>query len=936
MKTATSLYQAAKMSPRRSPAGPEIRNPKSKIRSKSEFARMGEWNNREPPSFFPRGEQFPLLQYPRLIQFVVVALLLSLCIPHALAAAVGLALEVERALHEAGPGDATFDAARLYRLRALAREAATTGQVRALEKRLVEALASDASWPVKEDICRVLWQIGSAQSAPALKKLLAQPETVEIACYAVANNPVPELGQAAREALRGSTGKVAASLLNLLGQRRDNQAVGLMVPFLKDGAEVSAAAAAALGKIGSRPAVETLDQFRKSVPKDWRMMADDAYLRAVETLKPARAVPLWKRLVAARDESQLVRRVALLRLSEQAPETALSWLLAALREEDHALKPVAGQALRNLQDQTVRARLANNLPRLPASSQVIVVEALGRSLPVASLVALLRQPALRPSALRMLGAHREPPAAAALLAAALSPERTDDRPEIFRLLKNMPGAAATDALLQALPAAPAVVLSDLVKVLVAREARIPVSVILKRAREGDRPARLDAIRALRFAASASDHSALFELLTTAGEPEFHEAIEETIAGVFKCSGNVQQQTTWILARLEAGQRAEDRQALLRLLAGTGTSTALAKMLEQVRRGGADDREVAFRALTEWPNEAALAPLLEFAGTPLNEAQRDLALRGALRLLEESQLPAPRKADCFRRLAPLASGPASRKLLLSGLAKVPHAAALELIWPSLDDPAVRAEAAVAAIAVASNLGPGEDAVVQAAMNKVLAVVPDANLRSQALALLRAHSSAESAPPAPVATDEPGFTALFDGRTFAGWEGNRQVFRIQDGAIVGGSLEHPVAQNEFLCTTGAYANFELRLKFKLLGTDANGGVQLRSRRVPGNEVSGYQADLGQTYWGNLYDESRRNKILVQADQAELKKVLKPDDWNDYRIRCQGRRIQLWINGHPTVVYTEPEPNLEPTGIIGLQIHGGPPAEAWYTDIAIKRLD
>ena len=71
---------------------------------------------------------------------------------------------------------------------------------------------------------------------------------------------------------------------------------------------------------------------------------------------------------------------------------------------------------------------------------------------------------------------------------------------------------------------------------------------------------------------------MFELLTTAGEPEFHEAIEETIAGVFKCSGNVQQQTTWILARLEAGQRAEDRQALLRLLAGTGTSTALAKML----------------------------------------------------------------------------------------------------------------------------------------------------------------------------------------------------------------------------------------------------------------------------------------------------------------------------------------------------------------------
>ena len=185
------------------------------------------------------------------------------------------------------------------------------------------------------------------------------------------------------------------------------------------------------------------------------------------------------------------------------------------------------------------------------------------------------------------------------------------------------------------------------------------------------------------------------------------------------------------------------------------------------------------------------------------------------------------------------------------------------------------------------------------------------------------------------DEPGFTPLFDGTTFAGWEGNQQVFRIQDGAIVGGSLQHPLKQNEFLCTTNVYANFELRLKFKLRGTEVNGGVQIRSHRVPGNEVSGYQADLGQTYWGNLYDESRRNKTLVQVDQVEVKKVLKLEDWNDYRIRCQGKHIQLWVNGQPTVDYTEPEPNIEQTGIIGLQIHSGPAAEAWYKDIEIKPL-
>ncbi|MBI2823841.1 MAG: DUF1080 domain-containing protein [Planctomycetia bacterium] len=179
-------------------------------------------------------------------------------------------------------------------------------------------------------------------------------------------------------------------------------------------------------------------------------------------------------------------------------------------------------------------------------------------------------------------------------------------------------------------------------------------------------------------------------------------------------------------------------------------------------------------------------------------------------------------------------------------------------------------------------------------------------------------------------------LFDGKTLAGWEGNTDVFRVQDGAIVGGSLDKRVARNEFLCTTKEYGDFELRAKFKLMGKGANGGVQFRSKRIPNHhEVSGYQADLGDGWWGCLYDESRRNKILVRADAQELDKVLKRDDWNEYRIRAQGKRIQLWINGQQTVDYTEPDDAIAPRGLIGLQIHGGPPSEAWYKDLVIEEL-
>jgi len=193
---------------------------------------------------------------------------------------------------------------------------------------------------------------------------------------------------------------------------------------------------------------------------------------------------------------------------------------------------------------------------------------------------------------------------------------------------------------------------------------------------------------------------------------------------------------------------------------------------------------------------------------------------------------------------------------------------------------------------------------------------------------------------LAADAPApsgkYVPIFDGKTFEGWEGPLEAFRIEDGAVVGGSLQKRVPRNEFISTKKELGDFELRLKVKCVGKGANGGIQIRSRRVPNsNEMSGYQADLGEGYWGDLYDESRRNKPLVKAKREEVAKILKADDWNDYVIRCEGKRIQQWINGFQTVDYTEADEKIELTGVIGLQIHGGPPTETWYKDVVIKEL-
>lgn len=185
-------------------------------------------------------------------------------------------------------------------------------------------------------------------------------------------------------------------------------------------------------------------------------------------------------------------------------------------------------------------------------------------------------------------------------------------------------------------------------------------------------------------------------------------------------------------------------------------------------------------------------------------------------------------------------------------------------------------------------------------------------------------------------DDGFQTLFDGNSLKGWDGDSTIFRVEEKSIVGGQLKEKIPHNFFLSSTEQYADFELRLEFRLIGDGTNAGVQLRSQRIPDHhEMIGYQADLGQDYWGALYDESRRKKILAAPDKEELAKVLKLGEWNKYRILCEGRHIQLWINDFQTVDYTEEDAAIEQSGFIALQIHGGPPGEAHYRNIRIRRI-
>lgn len=183
-------------------------------------------------------------------------------------------------------------------------------------------------------------------------------------------------------------------------------------------------------------------------------------------------------------------------------------------------------------------------------------------------------------------------------------------------------------------------------------------------------------------------------------------------------------------------------------------------------------------------------------------------------------------------------------------------------------------------------------------------------------------------------EDGFEPLFNGKDLDGWEGDPFLWKVEDGMVVGRSPG--ISYNDFLTTTEEFSDFVLRFQIQLVDNIGNSGVQIRSRRVSGSmEMIGYQVDIGPSWWGSLYDESRRRVTLAAPSEATINKALKPTDWNDYEVQASGRHIVLKLNGVVTVDYTEEDESIEQTGLIGLQVHSGPPLEARFRNIRIKRV-
>jgi hypothetical protein len=188
---------------------------------------------------------------------------------------------------------------------------------------------------------------------------------------------------------------------------------------------------------------------------------------------------------------------------------------------------------------------------------------------------------------------------------------------------------------------------------------------------------------------------------------------------------------------------------------------------------------------------------------------------------------------------------------------------------------------------------------------------------------------------------GWVSLFDGKTLEGWsvKSGFAAYRIEEGAIVGTTAEG--SPNTFLCTDKTFRDFELTFDVKLDNNELNSGIQIRSKlkgEQHGGRVYGPQVEimLAPGHSGFVYAEGTGKGWASEGPKKQggsRHGHFKNGEWNSYRIRAQGARIQTWINGHAVEDFAYPDElhAMNPEGFFGLQVHGikkgtGPYSVRW----------
>jgi HEAT repeat protein len=701
----------------------EIRNPKSETRSFAAAACPRVPRSRSSV----RGS-------------TLVVFLLTLCLFLPVAAA-DLSQTAAAALrYESGK-----DVGPLRRLEQAVRDAAADPRHRpAVENALIQLLAPEATFEARRFACVHLAAVGTEACLPAVSELLKHPETVGIACLVLGSHPSPKANDLLLQALAATSGNDRVQIILTLGDRRAAQAVQPLAPLARDpDRNTREAVIGGLGKIASPDALQKLAALRRDADGEIARLATLAALAAADATaggpQAKASIAIYEELLAS-SHPLYVRRAALEGLLRADADGGKQRSLTVLRGTDAALKPSALFHVRNIPSADASKVFAGEVSRLTPAERVLLIDALAARNDADARAAIVNQTQAQEETVRqaavMALAQVGDASVVPVLAQVLASSAPARQQTIEMALASLPGGDSVDqAILRALETGPAAARPGLMNAVARRGAKSAVPVLLTQAASADVAVARAAFRALGRLAEPSALPALLDRLLDLRAAGARGDAENAVMSVLERDPDPDRGTQAVLESLPRAQDVEGRSSLIALLPTGGGNRALAAVKTERTHTHPAIRDAALRAMADWPDASAVDPLLAEAATTTQNHERILALRGAVRLLRQSReaTPATLRSQSQKAMD-LARNSDEKKLVLSGLAGAQHGYALQLVQPHLEDPAVQAEAAQAAMTLARRLCGAFPEPTKAVLNRIGGLPVEPALKQSAADLL----------------------------------------------------------------------------------------------------------------------------------------------------------------------------------------------------------
>ncbi|MBW8039723.1 MAG: HEAT repeat domain-containing protein [Planctomycetes bacterium] len=608
-----------------------------------------------------------------------------------------------------------------------------------IEQKLIEALAAATTNDARQFLCRQLRTIGTEKAVPQLESMLANPEISHMARYALGRIEAPEAGVALHRALKKTSGKLKAGIINTLVKANYGRALGDFMKLIGNSdKDVAIAAIRATGHFPCNSSVGALRRARRSADKDIQVEIDAALLASAEIFlangTKKRSAAIYEDFYSGKYPAHL--RVAGLRgLAAARGEGAAGLLVDAIKGDDADLRRNAIGMMALIKGKKTTDIFVKLSKSLPADGQEQIVRSLAVRGDVSAVPAIIEMTGnehenVRLAALEALGDIGTGQAIKYLAKAAAT---TGDREKrIARAsLVRMKGESINDEFINAINSGDSESRVEVILAIGQRSTRDAFSALQKVAEtEADASVRSEAILSMGRVGKGTDLETLVKLAVTPKDPGDRSSIEKAIVIVFNKTEDENAQAAPVISALQKAPD-EAKPILLSLLTRCATSKALNAVRASVKSSDSKVSDAAIRALGQWPDAAPAEELYQIASSSSNQVHKVLALRSYIRMAALTQDP----MAAYIKAMKLASRTDEIRLVLGGLHHAGSLEALEMAEKYMTNETLKAEAYMAGVKIANVYCWQDGARARITLDKIVAEAPNDNIRNQAGNVIR---------------------------------------------------------------------------------------------------------------------------------------------------------------------------------------------------------